>query len=399
MSGETLRSRILAGGGLALLVVAVMANFATLSARLVVSPLLPDIIDAFDSSKGTVGFALTLMWGAYALAQFPSGSLTDRFGERRVVLTALLALGVGSLLLAASPTFVLFVAAAVVVGVGAGLYFPAGVSLLTSRYEERGTVLGFHVAGSALGGLVSPPLAAFVAVRHGWRAGILVGTIVALVALVAVALTVDSTPPRANDGSERELIDLAYVVDLFGRPVVLYTTVLAAIGSFSFQAFAAFFPTFLVEFHGRSPQSAGVTFSAIFFVGTVSLPALGRVSDYLGRNGAVAVAFTASSVGYLSLLVDDATRTVVAATLLLGVGFGFGGVVQAKFMDLLAQDERGRGFGLIRTAYVLVGALGGVVTGTVADRWGWVAAITLIVGLLVFALASLAVRAAVRAGR
>jgi hypothetical protein len=56
-------------------------------------------------------------------------------------------------------------------------------------------------------------------------------------------------------------------------------------------------------------------------------------------------------------------------------------------MDHLAAEERSVGFGLIRTTYMVLGASGSVVTGVVADGWGWSAAIlglaVLQVGMLV----------------
>ncbi len=78
-------------------------------ARLVISPVVPDLVDAFDVTNTAVGLALTGMWLTYALAQFPSGVFGDRVGERTVILTAIGLTAVASLLLAASPSFPFFV--------------------------------------------------------------------------------------------------------------------------------------------------------------------------------------------------------------------------------------------------------------------------------------------------
>ena len=55
-----------------------LAFFATTVARLVISPVVPAIEAEFDAPSGLVGVALTGLWTAYALAQFPSGVLADR---------------------------------------------------------------------------------------------------------------------------------------------------------------------------------------------------------------------------------------------------------------------------------------------------------------------------------
>jgi dipeptide/tripeptide permease len=46
-------------------------------------------------------------------------------------------------------------------------------------------------------------------------------------------------------------------------------------------------------------------------------------------------------------------------------------------------SERGSGFGMARTVYVLLGSVGNVVTGTLAERRGWVVAYGVVVVLMV----------------
>ena len=53
-------------------------------------------------------------------------------------------------------------------------------------------------------------------------------------------------------------------------------------------------------------------------------------------------------------------------------------------MDALKETERGVGFGLVRTLYLLVGALGGYVVGNLVTEAGWVVAfgtLALLLGL------------------
>lgn len=66
-----------------LLRVTTAAFFVTMAARLAPSPLVPDVMAAFGVSKGTVGIALTGMWAAYALFQFPGASSPTAWGSGR----------------------------------------------------------------------------------------------------------------------------------------------------------------------------------------------------------------------------------------------------------------------------------------------------------------------------
>jgi MFS family permease len=70
---------------------------------------------------------------------------------------------------------------------------------------------------------------------------------------------------------------------------------------------------------------------------------------------------------------------------LLGVGISWPGVIQARFMDSLAGPDQGTTYGFVRTVYMFFGAAGSVVTGTLADGFGWLPAFGLPAALLVFA--------------
>lgn len=52
--------------------------------------------------------------------------------------------------------------------------------------------------------------------------------------------------------------------------------------------------------------------------------------------------------------------------------------LQARFVDALSESERGAGFGLVRSVYVILGAAGSVVIAATADQVGW----TIAFGLL-----------------
>lgn len=380
------------------LALAVFANFSQFGSRLVLSPVVPQVIETFGASKSTIGLALTGMWAIYALLQFPSGVLGDRFGERTVILASLGLMGVGSLLLAASPTFTLFALFALVLGAGTGLYFSVASSLLTKLYRNTGQVLSLHTAGGSLAGLVVPVLAAFLAVRYGWRTAVLLGAAMALPAFGLFFLRARRTAPASPDTPMRNRFQPRRVAALLARPEVAFTTGISFITTFSFQAYASFFPTFLIEFHGLSTQRAGVAFGAVFLLSTIVQPVVGRLSDRVSRDTVLTGCFLVTVVGLGTVL---SAGTVVAVALgvgVLGVGMSWFGVLQARFMDLFDDAERGGGFGLVRTVFIFLGSFGSVVTGTLADVSGWPAAYGTVVVLLAVAAAALVGNRVLRLG-
>ena len=81
------------------------------------------------------------------------------------------------------------------------------------------------------------------------------------------------------------------------------------------------------------------------------------------------MAFGAAAVG-CAVIVAGSGGAAVAAVPIVGVAMSWGAPVQSRFIDSLASDERAAGFGLVRTVYMLLGALGSVVVGSLSDVAG-----------------------------
>lgn len=370
-------------------------------ARLVVSPVVPSVRMEFGVSDGEVGLALTGMWIAYALAHYPSGRLADRLGERRVVLGAVGLTAVGGLGLVFASRFIVFGLMAVVLGAAAGLYYPAGASLLSKRFENVGQALGFHIAGASLAGLVTPVAVSQLAIWIGWRAALLLAPAVAVPVWLLFAWQIpgqssdrpekSTTRPRPDGGVPSDGI-----LGTLRRPIMAFTVVLAAIQSFVFSATLSFLPSFLQSYHGSGSLEAGLLFSTFFVVLGLAQPSAGRLSDVVGRAETAGIAFAISAAGFTTLVFASGLVTVTVGVVFAGMGLSAIVALESQFMDAIDSGERGTGFGIVRMSYVLLGAGGSAVTGALADRAGWAVAI----GLFVVLLGGAALAAAAsRAGR
>jgi MFS family permease len=347
------------------------AFFVTMVARLTLSPLVPDIIDSFGVSKSATGIALTGMWAAYALFQFPGGTLADRIGERGTITFAIGATGVASLILAFAPSFLWLAIFAVVLGTGAGFYYTAGSAYLTRQFENTGRALGIHEIGASAAGLIAPVAVAFLAARYGWRAGPILPAVLAFVVVGLIVRRLPRTPAVTPDRTLREQLDIERLWLLLSRPEIRFTAILAVPGYFTWQSFASFFPTFLVEYAGLATPTASIIFGGVFAVTLVGTPTLGSISDSIGRDRSLMMAFAIGSIGFIVFLVGNGWPSIVLGSLLVGGGLSFPGVINSRFMDHLSSTERGTGFGLVRTIVLLLSSLGSGVTGSLADGWGW----------------------------
>ncbi|WP_222915316.1 MFS transporter [Natrinema sp. SYSU A 869] len=375
-----------------------LAFLATMAGRLVISPVVPRITAEFGVSNSVIGLALTGMWMAYFLSQFPSGVFADRYGERRVILVAVGGTAVASAFLAIAPLFPVFVVGTIALGAVAGLHYSVATSLLTRTYDEIGVAIGVHNSGGPIAGLVAPPVAALVAVRYGWRAAIAVGTVVAVPLFVLFAWSVRPTEPQRPNQPMAERFELEPLVELLSRPKIAFTSAIAVLGDFVWQATSSFLPAFLVAYRGQPETTASLVFGGYFVVQGITQVGVGAASDRYGREVTTAACMAFSVAGFVLFIAVPGIAAVVAGVVLLGIGLGWGAALLPRFMDELSAAERSAGFGLVRTVYGFVGALGSVVTGLLADHFGWGVSFGFLAALLVIVFVALVVNRAFSLG-
>ena len=143
------------------------------------------LADAYDTSLAVVGLLTTALFVTHLAAQLPAGIWSDRFGPHRVAVAACLAAAVGNAVLLVDTSIGLAVAGRLVVGLGSGAGFVAGLDLV--RAGGGGPVLqglygGATMAGGGLALLIVPPLTD----ATSWRAAYASGLALALLAAILV---------------------------------------------------------------------------------------------------------------------------------------------------------------------------------------------------------------------
>ncbi len=360
-----------------------VAFFVTVVGRLAVSPVVPEITADFEVSNALVGAALTGMWLTYALAQFPSGLLADRYGERPVILASIGGTGLTAVLIVTAPTFGVFFLGTVALGVMAGLHYSVATSLLSRTYDDNiGTAIGVHNSGAPIAGVVTPIVVSWVALRYGWRPAAAITVAVAIPAFFLYARYVRATEPQRPDQRMRDRLELEPIVELLSRPKIAFTAVIATIADFTWQGLASFLPTFLAAHRGLSTTLAGTVFAAYFVVQGILQIWVGSLADRYGRDRAIALCFATAMGGLAAFVAVPGLVGLAAGTVLLGLGMGWGAAVFPRFVDNLSADEQGAGFGLIRTVYMIVASSGSVVVGLLADLFGWAVSFGALIGLL-----------------
>lgn len=171
----------------------------------VVSVALPAIAGDLDATSAGLqwtvnGYALTL-----AALLLLGGSVGDRFGRRRVFVVGTVWFALASLLCALAPDVGTLVAARALQGVGGALLTPGSLALLQSTFAvaDRARAIGAWSGFSGVSGALAPFLGGWLVETAGWRwvFGINVPLAVAVVLIATrhVPESVDPSAPRRFD--------------------------------------------------------------------------------------------------------------------------------------------------------------------------------------------------------
>ncbi|WP_435948891.1 DHA2 family efflux MFS transporter permease subunit [Psychrobacter sp. DM8] len=120
---------------------------------------------------------LKMQWAvisyALALAIFipVSGFLADKYGTRRVFLSAIVVFSVGSLMCAASPTLNILIGSRIIQGLGGAMMTPVARLILVKSYPRNQllTVMNFAVIPALIAPLVGPVLGGYIVQYASWH--------------------------------------------------------------------------------------------------------------------------------------------------------------------------------------------------------------------------------------
>ncbi len=371
-------------------VFAVAMAFSTVPAPLYAS---------YRARDGFSTFMITVVFAAYAVgvigSLFLAGHISDWYGRRRLLLSALATETVAAVLFLAWPALPGLIAARIVTGVGVGLVTATATAHLGELHliarpgaprtrADRASVAA-NMGGLALGPLIAGFLAEYVV--HP----LVVPYVLFIVLLVASAALVAITPETVDLDAERPRYRPQRVsVPRAGRPL-FYTVAVAAFVAFSilglFTSVSAGFISGTL--HHSSPLLAGAVTFGVFGIGAVAQIASSALSAQRQvRSGLAAMALGVLVVTGGVWQADLAGFVIGGLIAGSGVGMLFKGAL-ATVLELAPANARGEALaGLFLAAYTgLVVPVVGVGIATLS--------VSLKTALLGFAVAVLVVTAAV----
>lgn len=256
-----------------------------------------------------------LQWtvNAYALTLAAlillGGSLSDRYGRRRVFVVGAVWFALASLLCGLAPDIAVLVAARALQGVGGALLTPGSLALIQASFAEqdRARAIGVWSGLGGVAGALGPVLGGWLVDAGSWR---LVFFINVPLAAVVVAVAARHVPESRDETAEGRFDALGAALGAVGLAGVAYAlieaaeptaggTAVAGAGAVGVAALVAFV---VVELRSRHPMLAPELFASRQFTAAnlvtfAVYAALGGVFFFLVLDLQVEAGFSALGAG------------------------------------------------------------------------------------------------------
>ncbi len=323
---------------------------------------LPEIQSTFSLTGAGVGSLLTVREFASGLVSIPGGVLFDMCRRYWGLLLALSlgVLGLGSFIIGLAPVYpLLLVGIAVVAMTHSIWHLPVSAALSYHFPERRATALSFHGTGGSIGDVAGPVATGALLGIFSWRGVLslyaaipLFLAVVGLWALKGIGGTTDAEVPVLDHGARAERIK-----QLLKHPTLWGITVVRGLRGMALVAVLTFLPLYLDKNLGLSAFSRGFHIGLLIAIGLIAKPAMGYVSDRLGRKAILISGLVWSCALSLLLIPYNQGIALTIGIALLGLFlYPDQPILTATVLDIVNQEVASTALGIVRfTGFVLSG--------------------------------------------
>jgi MFS family permease len=347
-------------------------------------PLLPVFRQEFHGSEFQVSLTITAATLAVAIVGPFVGLAAEAIGRKRVIVPALFALVLPTVLAATSGSlnqliFWRFLQGVCVPGISVVM-----MAYLNEEWAGRrlGAAMTAYISGTIVGGFLGRFIAGLVAEHLNWRISFVLLGILTLFGAIGVRQWL----PKAKNFSRARLHSATAEAmrhlrnpRLLANFVMGFMVLFVLIGAFTYVNFYLAAPPF-----NLNPAHLGGIF-AVYLVGAVVIPFAGALLDRSGVLPALVLGLALTATGLLLTLVPT-LLAVLAGLALFNSGAFISQAAATIQTGALAGRARSSAAGLYVTVYYAGGSLGAIAPAWAWSRYRWPGCVALLITASVLAL-------------
>jgi MFS family permease len=360
--------------GFVLLYLAYMISYVD---RAAISLALAQIGKDFNLQASDLGIVISAFFLGYAAMQIPGGWLADRFGSKFVVVIAIAAWSVFTVMTSFAWSLASLVVIRLIFGLTEGAFPSASVKAVTEMFDKpsRPKLSALLVSSNYAGSMLAPLIMAPLLIAFGWRHAFEVigfaGVAFALVYFVLVphirsfAGNEPTTPQTAvKQASKRELLKNPFLWQLL--------TVWFGLSCVN-KGLDSWMPIYLLQQRGLDLKAVGILTPIPFLLATIATAIGGWVMTRFFPEREKFLLIVSAALTGIFLFAMYESRTIGALIFFQSLVYFFKSFVLATVVALpnkiLPGDQIGTGLGMINfggqcAGFVAPMVMGFLVTGT-----------------------------------
>ncbi|MFI6154119.1 MFS transporter [Kitasatospora sp. NPDC051170] len=339
-----------------ILIVLCLSSLVLVVDNMVLTVSIPPIAADINAGAQDIQWIIDSYILVFAGLLLTSGSLSDRFGRRKVMIIGLALFGAASLVAAEAASPGQLIAGRVLMGVGGALVMPSTLSILITVFddEERPKAIAVWSAVAMIGLVGGPVLGGALIAHFWWGAVFLLNVPIAVVAIIAaLVLMPESKGPWRKPDLPGMVLSMVGMTALVWSIVVLprdgitsaatlvpFAAAVAALVGFAVRQVRTDAP--MVPLHlFRNRVFTGASFSLVLLTF-----ATGGLMLVLTQYLQFVLEFTPTDTGLAFI------PLAVASLLFNGIGAALGKKVSARVLTAIGMLIIAGGFGLLATLSV-----------------------------------------------
>ena len=331
------------------------------------SPFLPIIEDEFAISHALAGSLFFFFFLGSTLAVFSAGYLSSRIGYKRSITASFIVLIAALFCLRYSPTYSSFAFISFFMGIGAGIYVPCAIPMITAIFDpgKWGKAISFHETAASASITAVPLMTVFALQYLHWRSLFLV--LGAGCAIAVAVLWIFSPDPRPMREKKAGLISVMRRTDFW------VITILWTFSSIDCMAIYNIIPLFLVKEKGLPFELANKLFGISRIGGFLAVIMIGFFLDRYRFRALLSFTVLAMGITTFGLAIAHQFWFLVAMLFMQAtfsvIFFPAGLVAISKLTSL---NERSTFTGTVMGISGILGTgLTPFILGALADAWSF----------------------------
>ncbi|MBI2185271.1 MAG: MFS transporter [Thaumarchaeota archaeon] len=335
--------------------------------RNVILPIMTPYARQLGASEAIVGAVIGVFGLGRVLFDLPIGAMVQKYGAKRIMSIGLITVLTSSILAVTAFELWVLIAARLLEGVGASLFYIAGLALLAriTSPEKRGRLMSITSGMVDIGIMSGPAIGGVVAEFYGLSAPFYIYVLLSVAAIPLVVYPLrepedaEKTGAKFNLGIFKEL--------LVNRDLLLVNLATFAIFVSRFGVMYTGVSILAYDNLGVSKAALGGMLGLASVASFILLYPIGYLSDRFGRKPFMFMALCSSAiVVFLMPRVTDANSLAIAIVI-YGAAIGVHGPTPAWFTDLAPTHARGSAMGMYRFVNDIGQALGPIMVGILIE--------------------------------